>query len=211
MSGPVNASMAARESQKLRAMISARPSAMRVIVQAPRLPGVRLYSPPPVSRIYPTYSSTSSARTMPRQMRAIIAAPSGRPVLPPARHCGVSVWVTRATNCWVAGRWLRTNCPPGSMNVRRTRVISAGLRDRPHSGCDRTLSCFQPRSFRLGACLARRKLADHGHPVLRAEQRKLVLPLLHRRPALRDRAGAYVVLPQRLGQDYSRVLPEPAA
>ena len=43
-----------------------------------------------------------------------------------------------------------------------------------------------------------------------AEQRELVLPGLHRGAALRDGAGAHVVLPRRLGQDHPGLLPQPA-
>src|SRR4051794_29483831 len=57
----------------------------------------------------------------------------------------------------------------------------------------------------------RGQLADTRHAVLAAQQRKLVLPGLHRCAALRDGACAAVVLSRRLDADRARVPAQPRA
>src|SRR5690348_18093121 len=58
-------------SQNENATISVRSPSGRRMIHAPWFPGVIRYAPTPVTRMYVAYSSASSGRTAPRQIRAI--------------------------------------------------------------------------------------------------------------------------------------------
>src|SRR6059058_4592459 len=76
------------------------------------------------------------------------------------------------------------------------RVLPPGRGHRARAGRHRAVPGLEPRALGARPRVDRRQLGDARHPVLAVQQRDVVLPRLHRRAALRDRAGAAVVLPR---------------
>src|SRR5260370_20264131 len=122
-----------------------------------------------------------------------------------------TAYVTCATNLSVAKSGVSPagafgGCAPESK--RMTRVVSAGHRYCSRAGSDRAVSDLESGPLGAGPGLARRQLADPGHPVVPGFERVIVLPGLHRGAPRRDRTGPALVLPRRLGPHHPGPVPK---